>query len=264
MSAKRPAIAKRLVLAGVLTVSLMAAIPGVLALASNRLPAAGNPQAAGNAPMARASTASPPAVRPGQSQSARPVNQPRAGTAPTAGVTSPAAAQSRTLTVIGGSAAMVSAPGVAGGLLKAGIVPTALPPAQLSINFSNLTANILLPAAGGTVTLPSLNGTVQLGGALVFSKLFPPRAVQLTNMQVTIFSQQINLTALTFAGTRITLFHLDQARAIVGGDAAHLSLSNLTTILTAEGAQFLDASLHTNVFIPGALFGTASSNFQHV
>jgi hypothetical protein len=53
------------------------------------------------------------------------------------------------------------------------------------------------------------------------------------------------------------------AGATLGGDATDLTISNLATTITAEGAQYLDSALHTQVFTAGMLFGTASSSFQH-
>ena len=174
-----------------------------------------------------------------------------------------AAAADSVITVIGGSATTVSAPGVAGKLLGAGIVPVVLPPGKMSINLSNLTATITLPLTGGSVDLTTFNGQVSAGGSIVFTKLFPLRIVRLTSIQVDIVNGIVTQSALTSAGTRISLFQLSLNGASFGGDATHLTISNLATTITADGAQYLDSALHSHVFTAGMLFGTASSTFQH-
>lgn len=184
-----------------------------------------------------------------------------AASAATAQPAAPAA--STVLTVTGGSATTVSAPGVAGKLLSAGIIPVVLPPASLKINFSNLTATITVPLTGGTIDLSTFNGTVSAGGTMIFTKIFPPRAVRLTNIQVNIANGQVSQTAQTPSGSRIALFQLSLAGAKIGGDATHLIISNLTVTMATQGAQYLDSALHTSVFTPGMVFGTASSTFQH-
>jgi hypothetical protein len=63
--------------------------------------------------------------------------------------------------------------------------------------------------------------------------------------------------------TRIPLFALSLAGATLGGDATHIVIGNLATTITADGAQFLDSALHTQVFTAGMLFGTSSSTFVH-
>ena len=175
----------------------------------------------------------------------------------------PAAAEDSVITITGGSAVTVSAPGVAGQLLGAGIVPLVLPPGKMSIDLSNLTATITLPLTGGSIDLTTFNGEATAGGSIVFTKLFPLRIVRLTSIQVDIVNGLVTQTALTPAGTRVSLFQLSLAGATLGGDATDLTISNLATTITAEGAQYLDSALHTQVFTAGMLFGTASSTFQH-
>jgi hypothetical protein len=175
----------------------------------------------------------------------------------------PAAAADSVITVIGGSATTVSAPGVAGKLLGAGIVPVVLPPGKMSIDLSNLTATITLPLTGGSIDLTTLNGQASAGGSIVFTKLFPLSIVRLTSIQVDIVNGIVTQSALTPAGTRISLFQLSLNGASFGGDATDLTISNLATTITAGGAQYLDSALHTHVFTAGMLFGTASSTFQH-
>jgi hypothetical protein len=174
-----------------------------------------------------------------------------------------AAAADSVITVIGGSASTVSAPGVAGKLLGAGIIPVVLPPGKMSINLFNLTATITLPLTGGSIDLTTFNGQASAGGSIVFTKLFPLRIVRLTSIQVDIVNGVVTQTALTSAGTRISLFQLSLAGASFGGDATHLTISNLATTITADGAQYLDSALRTHVFTAGMLFGTSSSTFQH-
>lgn len=175
----------------------------------------------------------------------------------------PAAAADNVITVIGGSSTTVSAPGVAGKLLGAGIVPVVLPPGKMSISLSNLTATITLPLTGGSVDLTTFNGQVSAGGAIVFTKLLPLRIVRLSSIQVNIVNGVVTQTALTPGGTRVSLFQLSLNGATFGGDATHLTISNLAVTITADGAQYLDSALHTQVFTAGMLFGTASSTFQH-
>jgi hypothetical protein len=175
----------------------------------------------------------------------------------------PAAAADSVITITGGSAVTVSAPGVAGQLLRAGIVPLVLPPGKMSIDLSNLTATITLPLTGGSIDLTTFNGAATAGGSIVFTKLFPLRIVRLTSIQVDIVNGLVTQTALSPAGTRVSLFQLSLSGATFGGDATDLTISNLATTITADGAQYLDSALHTRVFTAGMLFGTASSTFQH-
>jgi hypothetical protein len=175
----------------------------------------------------------------------------------------PAAAADNVITVTGGSATTVSAPGVAGQLLGAGILPVVLPPGQMSISLSNLTATITLPLTSGSVDLTTFNGQVSAGGTIVFAKLFPLHIARLTSIQVNILNGVVTQTALTPAGTRVSLFQLSLSGSTLGGDATHLIISNLATTITADGAQYLDSALHTHVFTAGMLFGTSSSTFQH-
>jgi hypothetical protein len=175
----------------------------------------------------------------------------------------PAAAADSVITVTGGTATTVSAPGVAGQLLGAGILPVVLPPGKMSIDLSNLTATITLPLTGGSIDLTTLSGQASAGGSIVFTKLFPLRIVRLTSIQVDIVNGIVTQSALTPAGTRVSLFQLSLTGATFGGDATDLTISNLATTITADGAQYLDSALRTHVFTAGMLFGTASSTFQH-
>lgn len=184
-----------------------------------------------------------------------------AASAATAHPAAPAA--SSPLTITGGSATTVSAPGVAGKLLGAGIIPIVLPPASMNINFQNLTATITVPLTSGSIDLSTFNGTVAAGGTMIFTKLLPLRAVRLTDIEVNIVNGQVSQTAMTASGTRIALFDLSLAGAQFGGDATHLTISNLTVTMDPQGAQYLDSKLHTSVFTPGMVFGTATSTFQH-
>ncbi len=186
-----------------------------------------------------------------------------AASAATARPAAAPAAAAKVLTITGGSATTVSAPGVAGKLLLAGVIPIVLPPASMQINLANLTATITVPLTGGSIDLSTFSGNVSAGGTMIFTKIFPPRAVRLTNIQVNIVKGQISQTAQTASGARIALFQLSLAGATFGGDATHLVISNLTVTMAAQGAQYLDQALHTPVFTPGMVFGTASSTFQH-
>jgi hypothetical protein len=189
------------------------------------------------------------------------------GAAPaiSAAAASPAAAADNVVTVTGGSATTVTAPGVVGKLIGAGIVPLALPPGTMSINgpLTNLTATTTFPVSSGSVDFTTFNGQVELGGGLLLTHLLPLSVVKLNALRIEIVNGVTTLTAATPSGTRIALFALSLSGATLGGDATHIVIGNLATTVTADGARFLDSSLHTNVFTAGMLFGTSSSTFEH-
>jgi Htaa len=169
------------------------------------------------------------------------------------------------ITVTGGSATTVTAPGVVGKLALAGIVPLVRKPGSMRIggSLTNLTATTTFPLTGGSIDFTTFNGQVQAGGGLRFISLFGLRTVKLTDLQVEIVNGVTTLTTATPSGARISLFALSLSGAKLGGDATHVVISNLATTITAQGAQFLDSALRTKVFTAGMLFGTSTSTFQH-
>lgn len=189
------------------------------------------------------------------------------GAAPalSAATAAPAAAADNVITVTGGSATTVTAPGVVNKLIGAGIAPLALPPGTLSLSgpLTNLTGTTTFPVNSGSVDFTTFNGTVQLGGGLLFIHLLPFHVVKLNHLEIDIVNGVTTLSAQTPSGSRLALFALSLSGATLGGDATHVTIGNLATTITSDGAQFLDSALHTQVFTAGMLFGTSSSTFQH-
>ena len=185
--------------------------------------------------------------------------------APAATAATAAPAADNVITVTGGSATTVTAPGVVGKLALAGIVPLVLKPGSMSIggSLTNLTATTTFPLTGGSVDFTTFNGEVRAGGSLQFISLFGLRTVQLTDLQVEIVNGVTALTTATPSGARIPLFALSLKGATLRGDATHIVIGNLATTITAQGAQFLDSVLRTRVFTADMLFGTSTSTFQH-
>jgi hypothetical protein len=185
--------------------------------------------------------------------------------APAATAATAAPAADNVITVTGGSATTVTAPGVVGKLALAGIVPLVPKPGSMSIggSFTHLTATTTFPLTGGSVDFSRFNGQVQAGGSLQFISLFGLRSVKLTHLQVDIVGGVTTLTTATPRGARIPLFALSLSGATLGGDATHVVIGNLATTITARGAKFLDSALRTKVFKANMLFGTSTSTFQH-
>ncbi len=191
------------------------------------------------------------------------------GAVPALGTATAAPASAATagniVTVAGGSATTVTAPGVVGKLALAGIVPVVLKPGTMNIggSLTNLTATVKFPLTGGSVDFSAFNGQVQAGGSMIFISLFGFRSVRLTDLRVEIVSGVTDLTAATPRRARIPLFALSLSGATLGGDATHIIIGNLTTTITPQGAQYLDSALRTRVFKANMLFGTSTSTFQH-
>ena len=175
-----------------------------------------------------------------------------AGTA-SAAPAAPAAATALT----GGTTTVTTGPGIAGTLLRNGILPLAVPPGRQSFGYSGgLTTSFSFPVTGGAVDLGTLAGTIEHRGGITFLNI--RNGKRLTVSDFVIDTRTGELTGrVNRTTTRVPVFTLDLSAATVSAKGKKVAVGNIDVRLTEAAAGALNQALGTHVFAPGLDLGTA-------
>jgi hypothetical protein len=174
-----------------------------------------------------------------------------------------AAAAPRAATALqGGTTTVTTGPGIAGTLLRNGILPLATPPGRQSFGYDRgLTTSFSFPVTGGAVDLGTLAGTIEHRGGITFVNL--RNGTRLTVSDFVIDTAAGTLTGrVNKTATRVPVFTLDLSAATVAAQGGTVKVGNIDVRLTAAAAGALNQALGTHVFAAGLDLGTARTTLR--
>jgi hypothetical protein len=173
-----------------------------------------------------------------------------------------AAAPSTATALKGGTTTVTTGPGIAGTLLRNGILPLAVPPGRQSFGYNRgLTTSFSFPVTGGAVDLTTLAGTIEHRGGITFVNLRNGKRLTVSNFVIDtttgVLTGLVNRTA-----TRVPVFTLDLSAATVSAKGNKVAVGNIDVRLTAVAAGALNQALGTQVFAGGLDLGTARTSLR--
>jgi hypothetical protein len=174
-----------------------------------------------------------------------------------------AAAAPRAATALqGGTTTVTTGPGIAGTLLRNGILPLATPPGRQSFGYDRgVTTSFSFPVTGGAVDLGTLAGTIEHRGGITFVNL--RNGARLTVSDFVIDTAAGTLTGrVNKTAARVPVFTLDLSAATVAAQGGTVKVGNIDVRLTAAAAGALNQALGTHVFAAGLDLGTARTTLR--
>jgi hypothetical protein len=155
-----------------------------------------------------------------------------------------------------GVTSVTTAPGIAGALLKAGVLPLPVPGTGFRLGLSGgLTATYGFPITSSTASLTPPSGDILHSGGVNFVGLRGGR-LEIGTFDIALASGTIYATQLNFAPGRVPIFTLDLTNLKVTTRAGATVLSGIGLNLTPEAAGALNATFKLG--LPAGLrFGTA-------
>ena len=165
--------------------------------------------------------------------------------------------------LVGGTTTVTTGPGIAGTLLRNGILPLATPPGRQSIGIGHgsLTTSFSFPVTGGAVDLTTLAGTIKHRGGIAFVNLRNGKKLAVDNFVIDtrtgVLTGRVNKTS-----TRVPVFTLDLSAATVSAAGRQVKVGNIDVRLTATAAGALNQALGTHVFTGGLDLGTARTTLR--
>ena len=176
----------------------------------------------------------------------------------------PTSASTSASAVTGGTTRLTIAPGVAGALVGAGVVPLPLAPASASLvdTSAGPTVRYAFPITGGSVDLAKVSGAISHSGGLKFYNLANKKSLTVQNFRVVLGSAPKLTGYVPALHTRIAVFNLSLAKAKITPTDAGVRVANVGATLTAGAAAGLNGALGTSVFSAGLRVGTASVNAE--
>lgn len=162
--------------------------------------------------------------------------------------------------VTGGTTRLTIAPGVAGALVQAGIVPLPQAPATATIVQppGGETIRYAFPITGGTVNLSNVSGSIGHSGGLNFYNLTNRKSLTVQGFRVVLGSAPKLTGYVPALRARIAVFNLNLGTAKITPTSGGVRVDNVGATLTAGAAAGLNGALQTSVFAPGLKVGTAS------
>lgn len=162
----------------------------------------------------------------------------------------------------GGTTTVTTGPGIAGTLLRNGILPLAVPPGRQSFGYDRgLTTSFSFPVTGGAVDLGTLAGTIEHRGGITFLNLRNGKRLTVSDFVIDTrtgtLTGRVNRTA-----TRVPVFTLDLSAATVSAAHGRVAVGNIDVRLTAVAAGALNQTLGTHVFAGGLDLGTARTSLR--
>jgi hypothetical protein len=150
--------------------------------------------------------------------------------------------------VVGKDTSLVINPATAQTLKTAEITVTVVAPATTK------SAVLIFPESGGSITVATLEGTIEHTGGLTFSHA--GKSVKLTSLILDTTTKQ--LTALV-SGQREPIFDLNlTSLARASGPNGTILASNIKMTVTSQAASTLNSGLGVSTFTTGMPFGVAT------
>jgi hypothetical protein len=184
-----------------------------------------------------------------------------AATAASAATTQPAAATRPAAAVhlTGGVTAVTTAPGIAGALLKNGIVPIATWPGSQTLKFakSGPAVRFSFPVTGGHASLSPLGGKVYHRGGILFFNAKNGKQVEVSRFTINLSKGDLTGIVNGNPKARVPLFNLDLSHAKLAAGKHVVVAKGIGLKLTKVAASALNAALGTKLFSAGLGLGTA-------
>jgi hypothetical protein len=184
-----------------------------------------------------------------------------AATAASAATTQPAAATRPAAAVhlTGGVTVVTTAPGIAGALLKNGIVPIATWPGSQAVKFakSGPAVRFAFPVTGGRASLSPLGGQVYHRGGILFFNAKTGKEVLVSRFTINLGKGDLTGIVNGNPKARVPLFNLDLSHAKLAAGKHVVVAKGIGLKLTKVAAGALNAALGTKLFSAGLGLGTA-------
>jgi hypothetical protein len=162
----------------------------------------------------------------------------------------------------GGRTTVTTAKGIAGTLLRNGIVPVVTRPGRPGLTFDGgLRVTAAFPVTGGAVNLEPLGGTVEHRGGIRFVNLRNGRSLEVGNFTIDLNAGQLT-GAVNRTSTRVPVFDLDLSGASIEVQGSTVVVRGVGLDLTSAAAGALNSTLRTSLFAGGLRFGTAGSRIE--
>ncbi len=184
-----------------------------------------------------------------------------AATAASAATSQPAAATRPAASVhlTGGVTVVTTAPGIAGALLKNGIVPIATWPGTQAVKFakSGPAVRFAFPVTGGRASLSPLGGRVYHRGGILFFNARNSKEVLVSRFTINLSTGDLTGIVNGNPKARVPLFNLDLSHAKLAAGKHVVVAKGVGLKLTKVAAGALNAALGTKLFSAGLRLGTA-------
>lgn len=157
-----------------------------------------------------------------------------------------------------GTTAVTTAPGIAGTLLKAGILPLPVPGTDFRLGFSRgLNVTYGFPITSSTADLSGPSGDILHSGGINFIGLRGGK-LEIGKFDIDLAAGKIFATQVNFAPGRIPVLALDLSGLKVAQKNGATVLSGISLKLTPEAAGALNATFRIALPTDGSLvFGSA-------
>ncbi len=157
-----------------------------------------------------------------------------------------------------GTTAVTTAPGIAGTLLGAGILPLPVPPTGVRLGFaSGLQVTYAFPITGGNPDLTTATGDILHSGGINFVGL--RGRLEIGKFDIDLAAGKVFATQVDFAPARIPVLDLDLSALKVSTSGGATVLSGIGLRLDPVAAGALDSTFHISLPTDGSLvFGSAT------
>jgi hypothetical protein len=158
-----------------------------------------------------------------------------------------------------GTTAVTTAPGIAGTLVGAGVLPLPVPPTRFRTSFSGgLTVTYGFPITSGNPTLSPPGGDILHSGGIDFVSL-RGKHLGIGKFDIALAAGKIYATQVNFTAARIPVLDLDLSGLKVAHDGRVTVLSGITLRLDPAAAGALNTTFGLSLPADGSLvFGTAT------
>ncbi|MGI8880984.1 MAG: hypothetical protein ACR2KJ_10865 [Jatrophihabitans sp.] len=158
-----------------------------------------------------------------------------------------------------GTTAVTTAPGIAGTLIKAGVLPLPLPGTSFRLGSSHgqLTAKYGFPITGGNPDLTGPSGDILHSGGIYFTNL--RKSLAISNFDIDLAAGKVFATKVNFKAARIAVLDLDLSGLSVSQSHGVTTLSGIVVRLDPAAAGALNATFGLPLPTDGSLvFGSAT------
>ena len=156
-----------------------------------------------------------------------------------------------------GTTAVTTAPGIAGTLIRSGILPLPAPGTGFGLGFSGgLSATYRFPITGSTANLAGPSGDILHSGGIYFVGL--RGRLEIGRFDISLADGTIYATQVNFAPARIPVLTLDLTNLKVSTTRGATVLSGISLKLTKAAADAINATFKVSLPDDGSLvFGSA-------
>jgi hypothetical protein len=183
-----------------------------------------------------------------------------AGTASAATTAKPSCPPT-TVRLTGGQTSVTTAPGLAGVLLKHGIIPFATLPGSegAGSGTGGVYVRSSFPVTGGRADLAKLTGTIDHSGGILFLDRATGKEIAVGDFTINVGQRGLTAVVNGNSKERVPLLSLGLGSAKITVSRHAARISGIVVRLTKTAAGALNATFGTSLFTPGLELGTAST-----